>query len=588
VPTQFPSASSVVTAAPDVVGQEMDITSTPSASSVVTAEPDIVGQEMDNASMPAQGPSASSVTSAPAVIGEEMDELFGKMIDSQSGSEDNCHSQLTEAKRQLKSLHILVVDLARQVNSTADQIMMFDRSLQEKLREMADVSQWSDVESKKCKVQTEKAREMFVKLKSELSQMNSIASPGVSLNIGSGKLQFENAEDSTQAQLSLAQTGQGIKQHEQHQSMAVDFSGDDHSEIGHDVTQLGHHIASQHTRSRFRSDARVASMQQSSHSLDKLSGLLRAARQASEKFQSCMESVRSAHISVAMLSEGAPTKPSNECDDLKVSLQETYVKAYIELSRMEVQYEEQANSTACADSVKEQYKNQRTPLQEAADKISGEINDKTEEMQSLRPRLQSTQASEVKLREQVSELTDQCAELSPTISALDAVRDAIAACAKCAGLNGSMTVKFSLPKWTGKWATFHQDSAAQTDTEQDRLMNLECSSNTEGSRAAEVGEIQGQTVQGIPKINTAPTPLLGACPACEGDHDETFQSGHSRICWDPGVPLSLENRRNDCGAGKKAILCVIDSSAKIDTAGLAGETEEAGLMQSSEQHDFQT
>lgn len=512
--------------------------------------PSVAPPQSSTLAAPSQSSTLAStpapVPTTPSIVGKGMDDLLGTIIDSQSGSEDTCHSQLREAKHQLNQLHVLVIDLARQVNNTEEQLMMFDTELQEKLREMSEVSAWQKDEVQKCKVQTESAKEMFVQLKSELSQMTSIANPKVVLNVADGKLVHIEAENS--GKVSLAQTGQEIKHHKQHQSMTIDFSGDDHKAVGHHLAQFGRHISNH--------EVHMSSVHRPSHNLDNLSGLLRATRQASQKFRKCIESVHSAHMSVTLLSEGAPKITSNECEKLKVSLQQTYVKAYVELSRMQVEYEELANSTACSASVHEQYKNQKTPLQDEADKLSGEINDKTEEMQTLRPRLQSAQASEVKLRDQVNQLTNQCAELSPTISALDSVRDAINALSACPGLK---TVKFSLPKWTGKWVTFHQDSTAQTDTEQDKLMNSACNSDTEGSRAAEVGEIQEQTVQGIPNINSAPTPLLGACPACQGERDDSFQSGHSRVCWDPGVSLSMEHRRINCGAGKKAILCVIDA-----------------------------
>lgn len=293
-----------------------------------------------------------------------------------------------------------------------------------------------------------------------------------------------------------------------------------------------------------------------SATLDKLSGILLRTHQASARFQNCMESVGAAHVSVAMLSKGAPQTTSGECQAEKDALQKSYTTAYVELSRLKMEYHEQANSTACFSSVQEQYKNLKTPLQDRADKLTGDINEMTEEMHTLRPRLQSARASEAKLREQVNKLTNQCKELAPTISSLDSVRDAIHALSACPGLE---TVEFSLPKWTGTWITFHQDGVAQTDMEQDKLMNSACKNDTEGSRAAEVGEIQEQTIQGIPKINSAPTPLLGTCPDCEGERDDMFQSGHSRVCWDPGVPLSMDHRRSNCGAGKKAIMCVIDT-----------------------------
>lgn len=494
-------------------------------------------------STPDQAPTLESAE----VTNKSMDELIGAFIDSQSGSEDECHSQLMEAEHQLKQLHLLVIDLARQVNSTEDQIMVFDKELQEKLREISEISKWRDSELDKCHAQTEKAKEIFGKLKAELQEMHSIA--GMSMDVADGSL---HASSETKAQFSLAQIGEGVKPHNQHLSMTIDFSGANHKELGHHLTKLGRHVAPTHV------DAHAPLTHKRHGELDKLSGLLGATRQASKSFQDCMDSVHSPQLSFAMLSLGKPNKTEEECEECRRNLQETYVKAYVELSRMKMEYEELVASTACSGSVEEQVKNQKTMAQDKADKLTDQISDKTEEMKSLRPRLQSAEASEVTLREQVKQLSKQCRELGPTMSSLDSVRDAIHALSACPGIK---RVEFSLPQWTGTWVTFHQDSGSQNDAEQDKLMNFACNSNAEGSRAAEVGEIQEQTVQGIPKINSAPTPLLGACPECEGQRDETFQSGHSRVCWDPGAPLTMDSRRNNCGVGKKAILCIVDKSS---------------------------
>merc|ERR1719181_682931 len=89
-------------------------------------------------------------------------------------------------------------------------------------------------------------------------------------------------------------------------------------------------------------------------------------------------------------------------------------------------------------------------------------------------------------------------------------------------------------------------------------MNAACRKVAPGSRAAEVDEIQEQTVQGIPTMNTASSPLLGACPDCAGLEDKSFQSGHSRVCWAPDTALDFGSREVNCGTGKKSILCVID------------------------------
>merc|ERR1719420_653049 len=111
---------------------------------------------------------------------------------------------------------------------------------------------------------------------------------------------------------------------------------------------------------------------------------------------------------------------------------------------------------------------------------------------------------------------------------------------------------------------------------QDKAMNAACSKVAPGSRAAEVGEIQGQTVEGIPTTNTSPDPLIGACPDCSGADDKWFQSGHARVCWDADAELDLEGRRSNCGTGKKSILRVMDRPDIREVPGDDGKTEAAG------------
>merc|ERR1719324_1386239 len=154
---------------------------------------------------------------------------------------------------------------------------------------------------------------------------------------------------------------------------------------------------------------------------------------------------------LGLFSEGKPKpkKSEAECQAEKDALEKTYVKAYVELSRLKAEYEELANSTACVDSTMEQFKNRKTPLQKEADKLATSINEKVSELQSLRPRLDSASSSEENLRKHVRELTAECDDLDPTVSDLDKVRDAIQALSACPGLS---RVKFSLPKWVGTWA----------------------------------------------------------------------------------------------------------------------------------------
>merc|ERR1719161_3530415 len=279
---------------------------------------------------------------------------------------------------------------------------------------------------------------------------------------------------------------------------------------------------------------------------------------------------------VSLVGGEKPKKSEAECQAEKDALEKTYVKAYVELSRLKAEYEELANSSACVDSILEQYKNRKTPLQKEADKLATAINEKVQELQSLRPRLDGALKAEEKLRQQVKELSNQCDDLGPTVSDLNKVRDAIHALSACPGLS---RVKFSLPKWTGTWATFAQDGKGQTDKQQDKQMNSACNKASPGARAAEVGEIQEQTVEGIPTTNTASDPLLGACPDCEGKNDKWFQSGHGRVCWDAEATLDFSSRRENCGTGKKSILCVKDRADIREIPGEGGGTDEAGTIQ---------
>jgi hypothetical protein len=261
------------------------------------------------------------------------------------------------------------------------------------------------------------------------------------------------------------------------------------------------------------------------------------------------------NVALLAISHEKPKKTNEECQAEKAALEQTYVKAYVELSRLKAEYEELANSTACVDTVMEQFKNRKVPLQSQADKLATSINKEVQNLQSLRPRLDAAIGSETKLKKRVDALTNQCSNLGPTVSDLKKVRDAITALSSCPGLS---RMQFFLPKWVGTWASFDQNGKAQPDDEQDKLMNAACQEVASGSRAAEVDEIQEQTVEGIPTTNTASSPLLGACPDCAGADDKAFQSGHSRKCWAPEAALDIGSRQENCGTGKKAILCVLD------------------------------
>merc|ERR1719321_354506 len=142
--------------------------------------------------------------------------------------------------------------------------------------------------------------------------------------------------------------------------------------------------------------------------------LVAETRKASEAYKECIGPDNS-HMSLSLLSEGKP-KTNEECEAERDTLEKTYVKAYVELSRMKAEYEELANSTSCFDAINEQYNSRHPPLQDASDKISSQINFKIKALQELRPRLDAAKKSEAKLRAQVTQLTGQCKNVGATVS----------------------------------------------------------------------------------------------------------------------------------------------------------------------------
>lgn len=250
--------------------------------------------------------------------------------------------------------------------------------------------------------------------------------------------------------------------------------------------------------------------------------------------------------------KGSAASPE-KCEEEKKNLEETYIKTYVELSRLKDEYNELAKSTACFDNAQSLYKSRKVPIQEKIDALIKDIDEKTRDLQGLRPRLQSATKAEAQLRKHIATLTEECTQLPETISNLNKVRDAIEALSKCPGLS---RVQFSLPKWTGTWVAFELEAKDMTDEQADEAMNAACAEAAEGTRAAEVGEIAEQTVEGIPETNTAELPLLGTCPHCQGDEAADLQSGHKRVCWKQGADLSPKAKSTNCASGKKALLCV--------------------------------
>merc|ERR1719160_360354 len=243
---------------------------------------------------------------------------------------------------------------------------MDDKTLEEKLREMEQLTKWRDAELDKCEKAKQKAIQMFVKLKGELDEMHSIANPSMSMDVKTGKLH----KASLAQEISITQ----------HLAITVDPAGEENINAHH--VKAAHHLKpSRHQKSAHFDDLDIQTVDDGM-----VSELVTETKKASEAYQSCIGSKHS-HVSLTMLSEGKP-KSNEECEAEKETLEKMYVKTYVELSRLKAEYEVQANSTACLDGVNEQYSSRHPPLQEAADKVSSDINAKVKGLQALRPRLE--------------------------------------------------------------------------------------------------------------------------------------------------------------------------------------------------------
>merc|ERR1719359_1549745 len=170
----------------------------------------------------------------------------------------------------------------------------------------------------------------------------------------------------------------------QHLTIAVDPAGEE--DLGGHHVSVARHLETGHHQKAAHGQP-LSNLGKQSADVSMVSGLIAETKKASEAYKNCI-GPNDAHISLALLSEGKP-KTNEECEAERDALEKTYVKAYVELSRLKSEYEELANSTACFDGVNDQYNSRHPPLQEAADKVSTQINDKIKQLQGLRPRLDS-------------------------------------------------------------------------------------------------------------------------------------------------------------------------------------------------------
>lgn len=253
------------------------------------------------------------------------------------------------------------------------------------------------------------------------------------------------------------------------------------------------------------------------------------------------------------------TTATAECKQQLYYLEITYVKAYVELTRLVSEYELLVNNTNCKDTVLTECEGVGREMYKRLDKMTLDMTKITEEIVAMKGRIKLESKAELQLRARISLLTTRCKEMEATESSLDKVRDVIHVLGACPGLGRP---EFHIPKWTGKFVTAHFNPSTQTDDEIDAAMNALCKSGGtfEGfpTRAAETGEIEQLTIEGMPLTNTADVPLMGACPGCAGNPYSSYVSGHFHTCWDQKASLTSGGMRTDCSDGVKAVMCIVD------------------------------
>jgi len=251
---------------------------------------------------------------------------------------------------------------------------------------------------------------------------------------------------------------------------------------------------------------------------------------------------------------GSPT----ECQEVVIELEHQFTESYVSLTRMIEEYEVVTHSTVCEETVEEEYTEESTAIQDEANEVCSEVQTTMSKLEHFKFEYQSTLKTEHKLESSIKVLVKQCGSLSSTEEYLTTVTSTLTALGDCPGLG---EVQFQLPTWTGDWARFKQNRQKSNKWNDKRMLQACVKKFGQGARPAEVSEIDGQSIEGMPKKNTAPSTILGACPDCKGKKmPGSTKSGYGRICWDAGSRLSRKGRRRDCGGGPRSILCVLDAA----------------------------
>merc|ERR1719199_1956035 len=183
---------------------------------------------------------------------------------------------------------------------------------------------------------------------------------------------------------------------------------------------------------------------------------------------------------------------NNACRQQMYFLEITYVKAYVELTRLVDAYATKVNETNCDIEVEKICEERSRPVYLKVNKLTLGLTELTEKVIQVKGRITIGHEAEQKLTQHIRALKKECSGLSATTSALDKVRDVISVMGACPGLRRP---EFHIPAWTGEWVVGELDTKLFTDEEMDKKMHLLCRTNSASGtnvRAAEVSEIQLQ------------------------------------------------------------------------------------------------
>jgi len=263
-----------------------------------------------------------------------------------------------------------------------------------------------------------------------------------------------------------------------------------------------------------------------------------------------------------------PTYPhdagrSGDCQIQKGLLTNTYVDAYLRITRLITTQEKLIHEDTCDQNVKGNYRKPVADLEQeikVIDERVAELEEQLDGANGVKPQIEDLIPLVDELEKYIVDLHKKCIEAGELSYSLSNVKDALEIMAACPGLNMS---RFSLP-------TFHAYTTCKlsimelTDDEADSKMDEACRLNFNGTRAAEDSELSIGTIVNAPSRNQNDQMLIGTCPDCDGEDvpPSDYQGFRRklRFCWHSQSLVNTIERANNCGEGNEywAVACIED------------------------------